>query len=440
MSRKPNIKMTTWRSSRASRIVTSFLARPATEPAAETTARRILDRIRKEGDKAVIAFVKRYDGATLTSARLKVGRKELEAARRTVNREFKQATRAAHKRIETFSKAGLRDDWRIRTPKGGQLGETYAPYERVGCYIPGGASPLASTALMTVTLAKVAGVPEIVACTPADKSGKVNPHILFALELAGVTEIYKVGGIQSIGAMAYGTKTVPKVQKIVGPGGPYVTAAKRLVYGEVDLDMIAGPSEIAILADDSVKPEFVAADLLSQAEHGTGLEKSLLVTTSAKMIEAVKNELLSQAAALPRRDIVYEVLGKGTLLVQVDTLDEGMNLINRFAPEHFELLVKEPAKWAKKARTAGAVFLGPWTPEAAGDFAAGPSHVLPTGGAAALFSGLSVDTFRRRSSLVSLTRADLKELLPIIEEFSRVEELEAHARSARIRFEPPSRS
>ncbi|MEA3471495.1 MAG: histidinol dehydrogenase, partial [Thermodesulfobacteriota bacterium] len=278
-------------------------------------------------------------------------------------------------------------------------------------------------------------VPQIVACTPADKRNRVDPHLLYALDLAGATEVYKLGGIQAIGAMAYGTRTIAKVRKIVGPGGPYVTAAKKLVYGEVALDMVAGPSEIAILADESVSAVCVAADLLSQAEHGTGLEKALLVTPSARLAESVKKELLKQTETLSRREAIRKVLASGTLLVVVDNLDIGMDLCNCFAPEHFELLVKEPRRWIRGVKAAGAVFAGQWTPESAGDFACGPSHVLPTGGTAALFSGLTVEDFRRRTSIMALTRADLKDILPVIEAFGRVEGLDAHVRSAQARFE-----
>jgi histidinol dehydrogenase len=321
------------------------------------------------------------------------------------------------------------------SPKGGTLGEQFVPYERVGVYVPGGAAPLVSTVLMTVTLARVAGVPEIVACTPSDRKGAVNPNVLFALELAGATEIYRVGGIQAIGMMAYGTKTVPRVQKIVGPGGPYVTAAKRLVYGEVALDLVAGPSEVAVLADDTAPAPCIAADLLAQAEHGTGHEKALLVTTSQALAQAVRDELTRQAARLSRETAVLRVLENGTLLVVVNTLDDGIELCNRFAPEHLEIMVREPRSWLRKVRCAGAVFVGSWTPESAGDFVAGPSHVLPTGGAAALFSGLTVDDFRRRISFMQFTRADLFETLPVIEAFGRVEGLDGHARSAKMRFE-----
>jgi histidinol dehydrogenase len=391
--------------------------------------------IRERGDKAVLEHAARLDGAELTTATLKVKQHERLAARKSVDAMFRHAAREAHSRVAHFARSGMRKDWRMSSPKGGMLGEQFSPLDRVGVYVPGGTAPLVSTAIMTVTLAKVAGVPEIVVCTPVGKRGKVNPYLLYAMDLAGATEIYKVGGIQSIGAMAYGTRTIKKVQKIVGPGNQYVTAAKRLVYGDVALDMVAGPSEIAVLADDSASPAYVAADLLSQAEHGSGQEKALLVTPSERLAEAVKEELLKQAEQLERQETIYRVLKSGTLLVVVDQLDHGMELCNRFAPEHLELLVHESRRWVRKVRAAGAVFAGPWTPESAGDFVAGPSHVLPTGGTAAMFSGLTVDDFRRRSSVIALTRADLKEVGHVIDTFGRVEGLDGHARSAQVRFE-----
>ena len=436
MNEKINIRRVRWHPDTASAAVTRFLKRPAFDKKAEETAKGVLEDIRKNGDKAIIRYIKEFDGVPSIAAKdLKVTAKEINAARDLVDREFKLAATDACQRITRFAKAGLSSDWSMSSPKGGILGEQFVPFDRVGAYIPGGTAPLASTALMTVTLARVAGVPEIVACTPADKQGKVNPVLLYALELAGATEIYRVGGIQAIGAMAYGSKTIAPVQKIVGPGGPYVTAAKRLVYGHVSLDSVAGPSEIAVLADDSASPIHIAADLLSQAEHGSGQEKVLLVTSSARLAERVEKEMLRQAESLSRKEMVHDVLHKGALLVVVETLDHGMELINRFAPEHFQLMVHQPRTWLRKVRCAGAVFVGPWTPECVGDYAAGPSHVLPTGGAAALFSGLTVDDFRRRTSVVSFTSADLKAALPVIEAFGRVEGLDGHVRSARARFE-----
>ena len=428
------VKIVHWTPNTANAPVDALLQRPAFDDEAERVACEVLDAIRAEGDVAVARYIKQFDGVDVAPGAFRVSPDEIKAAYDTVELEFKQTATEAYKRIIHFSKAGMRKDWTIASPKGGVLGEQFTPLARVGCYIPGGAAPLASTALMTATLARVADVREVVACTPAGKDGKVNPHLLYALDLAGATEIYKIGGIQAIGVMAFGTGTIRKVQKIVGPGGPYVTAAKRLVYGHVDLDLVAGPSEIAILADDTANPAAVAADLLSQAEHGTGHEKALLVTSSEILAKAVQAELTKQVETLSRRAAVERVMGQGMLLVVVDQLDIGMDLCNLFAPEHLEIMVREPRTWARKAHSAGAVFIGPWTPESAGDFVAGPSHVLPTGGMAAVFAGLTVDSFRRRTSIVSLTRADLQEMLPVIEAFGRVEKLDAHARSAKIRF------
>ncbi|MBU0713753.1 MAG: histidinol dehydrogenase [Verrucomicrobia bacterium] len=429
------IKTVPWMPDNPSALVTAFLNRPAFDVAAETTARAMLADIQTRGDEAVARFIRQLDGADLTPAQFAVQKAELNAARTQVDADFVAAAQEAHKRILHFAHASLKKDWSMSTPKGGTVGEQFAPLERIGLYIPGGQAPLVSTALMTATLARAAGVPEIVACSPMDASQRMNPYLLYALELAGATEIYKIGGIQAIGAMAYGTATLRKVDKIAGPGGTYVTAAKRSVYGHVALDLVAGPSEIAILADDSAQPEAVAADLLSQAEHGTGFEKALLVTVSSHLAEAVAEELRRQVETLSRRTAILRVLTEGTLIAVVNHLDAGIELCNRFAPEHLEIMVHEPRRWLKKVRHAGAVFVGAWTPECAGDFVAGPSHVLPTGGTARMFSGLTSDDFRKRSSIVAFTRADLQNALPVIEAFGRVEGLDAHARSARIRFE-----
>ena len=412
-----------------------FLARPAIDAAAEETARRVLEDIRKTGDKAVQKYTKEFNGIQLPIARFAVTKDEQMAASAEVDLGFKRSASDVFARIVRFGKAGMRKDWSMASPKGGVLGEKFTPLGRIGAYIPGGAAPLVSTALMSVSLAKVAGVPEIVACTPCDARGEVNPFLIHALEVAGATEIYRIGGIQAIGAMAYGTATIRKVQKIVGPGGPFVTAAKKLVYGEVDLDMVAGPSEIAVLADETAVPAHVAADLLSQLEHGTGHEKALLVTPYMSMATKVLAEMERQTASLSRREAIEKAAAAGAMFVVTDTLDTGMELVNRFAPEHFEIMTKEPRRWLTKVRNAGAVFVGAWTPESAGDFVAGPSHVLPTGGTAAYFSGLTVDSFRKRTSVVALTRADLLETLPLIETMGRVEGLDAHARAASIRFE-----
>ncbi|NLX27313.1 MAG: histidinol dehydrogenase [Lentisphaerae bacterium] len=424
-----------WGTDKKYKRVEDFFLRPSVEENAMRAAARILADVKERGDKAVIECTRLFDGSNMSTRRIRVTPEEIAEANKLVDDDFKKAAAMAHERIVAFSSKGLRSDWEMKTPKGGMLGERFLAYDRVGAYIPGGAAPLASTALMTLTLAKVAGVKELVACSPADADGKLNPYIIYALNLAGATEIYKIGGIHAIGAMAYGTKSIKKVRKIVGPGGPYVTAAKRQVYGDVALDMVAGPSEIAVLCDTSANPAHVAADMLSQAEHGTGLEKALMATPSQKQAEAVRAELLKQAKLLPRAELVKKVLAKGVLIAVVKSVAEGIELCNRFAPEHMELIVKNAEKWADKVVNAGALFIGEWTPESVGDFIAGPSHVLPTGGTAAYFSGLTVEDFRRRMSLIQFTKEDLEETLPSVEAFGRIETLGGHARSATIRFE-----
>ncbi len=429
------VRIVNWNSRTRGGPVAAFLQRPAFDRRAEGVARRVIEKIRTGGEGAIAACMRRFDGVTLAPAAWRVTAAELREARHQVSAADRRAIRETHRRIAAFARAGLSRDWSMRTRHGGKLGERFVPFERVGVYVPGGQVPLVSTALMTATLARVAGVAEVVACTPSDREGRINPRLLHALAVAGATEIYRVGGIQAIGLMAYGTGRIAKVQKIVGPGGPYVTAAKRVVYGDVALDLVAGPSEIAVLSDGSMPARCVAADLLSQAEHGTGWEKALLVTPSAKHARDVAKALAKQLATLPRAAAVGNVIvAGGLLLVTVKTLADGVELCNRFAPEHLELMVRKPERVLKTVTCAGAVFLGPWTPESAGDFVAGPSHVLPTGGAAALFSGLTVNDFQRRTSVIAFSRKDLEETLPVIEAFGRMEMLEGHARAARLRF------
>lgn len=432
--KKLHLKHAVWSLDASSKIVESFLQRPAIDASAEQVARSILEDVRKEGDRAVIRHAKERDTPGLTLSALRVSDQEIAKAESQVDGNFLTQAREADRRIFAFAQAGLPKDWEMTNSPGGRLGEQFRPLDRVGVYIPGGTAPLASTSLMTATIARAAGVKEIVAVTPASKDGSVNPYVLTALKLAGATEIYRIGGVPAIGALAYGTKTVRKVQKIVGPGNAYVTAAKKLVYGEVALDSVAGPSEVAIFADDTASPVHVAADLLAQAEHGTGLEKALVVTPCKDLLDQLGPELLRQAQALSRFERLIPIIKTGVLAVQVPDLDQGMELINRFAAEHLELLVASPRKWVKKVRAAGAIFLGHYTPESAGDFATGPSHVLPTGGAAAMFSGLTVNDFMRRSSVVQLTRKELEEVMPVIEAFGEVEGLDGHVNSARVRF------
>lgn len=434
-NKKPDIQHVHWDGGNIPDVLQRFLNRPTFDEEAEKAAATVLRAVRREGDRAVLRYARKFDGCKLTSDTLKVTEEEIEAAASAVDADFRQAARDTRNRIETFATAGLRKDWRIATPEGGYLGEQYTPLDRVGAYVPGGAAPLVSTALMTVTFASVAGVPEIVACSPAGPDGTMNPYMLYAMHLAGATEIYRIGGAHAVAAMAFGTETIRPVLKIVGPGGAYVTAAKRQVYGFVDLDLVAGPSEVGILADSTAHPRFVAADLLAQAEHGTGHEKALLVTTSTRLAKKVVEELHRQTQTLSRSERIAPILESGTLIVGVKNLKQGMELCNRFAPEHFEILVKNPEAWLPEVRSAGAIFLGPWTPEVAGDFAAGPSHVLPTGGAARMFSGLTVEDFRTKSSVLNLDRKDLEAMRPTLAAFSRVEGLDAHGRSAELRFD-----
>lgn len=417
------------------RRIAAFNARPAFPAEAEAAAASVLADIRKDGDAAVMRAVARFEGfRARRPADLRVADDPRLAD--GIDRRILAAVRDAHRRVLRFSKASLRAPWTMRTPRGGTAGEFFSPMERVGVYIPGGTAPLASTSVMTVTLAKAAGVKEIVACTPAGRDGAVNPVLLYALRLAGATEIYRVGGIQAIGMMAFGTRTCRKVQKIAGPGNAFVTAAKRQVYGYVAIDQVAGPSEIAVLTDGSVDVRWIAADLLSQAEHGSGYEKSLCVCTSRAFAERIRAEVLRQTETLSRKALVQRVIDRdGILIVVAKSVAEGLEIVNRFAPEHFEIMTRNARRVMRGVRSAGAVFVGAWTPESAGDFVAGPSHVLPTGGAANMFNGLTPDDFRRRHSFVAFTRNDLQETRATIEAFAAVEGLDGHGRAATIRFE-----
>ena len=424
-----------WRPGMRSRRIDAFMSRPTFDPKAERVAAELLADIRARGLAAVLDAARRIDGVCLSPARLRVSAREIEAAARAVPEETRARIVEARERVADFARKSMRPDWQAPTPGGGFLGERFTPLSRVGVYVPGGTAPLASTVVMTATLAQVAGVPQIVACTPCGKDGAVRPEVLFAMASCGVTEIYRVGGIQAIGLMAYGAGRIAPVDKIVGPGNAYVTAAKRQVYGTVALDLVAGPREIAVLADDSANPEWVAADLLSQAEHGSGHERSLFVTDSAALAREVARALPRRIAGMGRRAVVERVVAAGgILLVRVPDLSAGMDLVNRFAPEHFELALRRPESWIPRATRAGAVFAGHWTTESAGDFAAGPSHVLPTGGAAGKFGGLTVEDFRHRTSVVRYARSDLRDALPVIRAFADIEGLGGHRAAADVRF------
>src|SRR6266404_6264149 len=406
------------------------------DPTIEERARVILQEVEKRGDDAVLELTKRFDGATLEAAQLAVTQAEWMSASLQADPSLRAAVAEADKNIANFAKKSRRKDWSMRNSHGAVVGEKFDPFRRVGIYVPGGTAPLVSTALMTVTLARVAGCPEIVVCTPCGNDGTINPALLFAARAAGATEIYRVGGAQAIAAMAYGTKTIRRAQKIFGPGNAYVVAAKRLVVGHVAIDLLPGPSEVLVLADDSANAAFAAADLLAQAEHGSGHERVWLVTTSGKLLKAVETEIARQLPALSRRELIQRALDQNGWLIQVRTMDEAIKLTNQLAPEHCEIMTRNARKVAAQIVTAGAIFLGPFSPTVLGDYVAGPSHTLPTGGAGASFGGLTVDQFQRRTSVVEYNRNALKKSLTALQTFARVEGLEAHGRSAAIRFDP----
>jgi histidinol dehydrogenase len=394
----------------------------------------ILDDVYLRGDTALIELTERFDDATLEPEELVVSTAEFMTAALHADEPFRDAVAAASRNIQMFAKKSLRRDWSAKNAQGAIVGEKFDPFRRVGIYVPGGTAPLASTCLMTILLARVAGCPEIVVCTPCNAGGKVNLQLLYAARSAGATEMYRLGGAQAIAAMAYGTPTVRPVQKVFGPGNAYVVAAKRLLFGHVAVDLLPGPSEVMVLADDSANPAFAAADLLAQAEHGSGHERVWLVTTSAKVLAAVEKELAKQLPSLSRRDFIERALKNNGWLILVKDLVAGIELANRLAPEHCEIMTRQSARVARQITTAGALFLGPWSPTVLGDYLAGPSHTLPTGGAGASFGGLTVDQFQRRTSIVEYGRNAVKKSLATVQKFAALEGLDAHGRSAEIRL------
>lgn len=403
------------------------------DPVIEQRTRAILEDVCARGDEALSELTERFDDATLTAERFPVTQAELMAASLKADESLRAAVAGAEKNIAGFARKSLRKAWYMRNSHGAAVGEKFDPFQRVGVYIPGGTAPLVSTALMTVTLAKVAGCREIVVCTPCGKDGTINAALLFAARTAGATEIYRIGGAQAIAAMAYGTNTIDRVQKIFGPGNAYVVTAKRLLVGHVAIDLLPGPSEVLVVADDTANPKFAAADLLAQAEHGSGHERVWLVTTSAKVLKAVEREIAKQLPKLARREFIQRALDDNAWLIQVKTLADAVALVNRLAPEHCEVMMRSPRKVSEGITTAGAIFLGPWSPTVLGDYVAGPSHTLPTGGAGASFAGLTVDQFQRRTSVVEYNRASLKMALPTVKKFAELEGLGAHGESAAVR-------
>jgi len=400
----------------------------------EPLVRRILEDVRQRGDEAILEYTLRFDGVRFTPGDLRVAAPEIEAAAGKVAPAFKEALAAAKARIEEFHERELRNSWITEQSSGTILGQLFRPLESVGIYVPGGTAGYPSSVLMNAVPAGLAGVARPVIVTPPGKDGNLDPHVLFAAATCGIREIYKVGGAQAIGALAFGSETIPKVDKIVGPGNSYVTLAKKLVYGEVEIDMLAGPSEILILADARANPSFIAADLLSQAEHDP-LASSILITSSQSLATEVEAEVKRQLGALTRKDVISSALNACGAIIIVRGLKEGIELANRLAPEHLEIMVKDPLELLSQIKNAGAVFLGEYSPVPLGDYIAGPNHVLPTGGAARFSSPLGVEDFLKRTSLVACTKAGLKAIGGQARVLAEIEGFTAHANSIKLREE-----
>ena len=395
------------------------------------TVRTILDRVKTEGDRAVLAYEEQFDNVKLSA--LAVTGEEMREAETLISEELKNAIRLAKQNIETFHAAQRFTSKRVETQPGVTCWQKAVPIERVGLYIPGGTAPLFSTVLMLAVPAKIAGCDKIVLCTPPGRDGKVHPAVLFAAQVAGVDCIFKAGGVQAVGAMAYGTESILRVYKIFGPGNQYVTAAKQLVsLRDVAIDMPAGPSEVEVLADETANPVFVAADLLSQAEHGVD-SQAILVTTSPTLCQAVQQEVERQLALLPRKEIAARSLANSKLIV-ARNMEEAIELTNAYAPEHLIIQTADYARVAERVTNAGSVFLGPYATESAGDYASGTNHTLPTNGYARAYSGVSLDSFIRKITFQEITREGLQRIGPAIETMAANEQLDAHKNAVTVRM------
>ncbi|MCX7919985.1 MAG: histidinol dehydrogenase [bacterium] len=398
------------------------------------TVQRIINDVRREKDIALIKYTKRFDGAQLTPGTLRVTTKELNLCYENVTGQFIRATEFAIKNITAFHKKQLRHTWSYKPQPGIELGQIFQPIENIGVYVPGGTAPLVSSLLMCVIPAQVAGCSRIAVTTPPDKFGNINPFLLVAADLLRLDEIYKVGGAQAIAALAYGTETIPAVDKIVGPGNKYVTIAKKLVFGTVDIDSLAGPSEIMIIADETADAKYIAADMLSQAEHQFD-SRAVLVTDSAELAESVKVQLRRTVRKLNRSKYALHSLQYYSGIAVVLNLEQAVELANYMAPEHLEIMTREPEKLLAKIKHAGAIFLGKYTPEPIGDYIAGPNHVLPTGGTARFSSGLNVDEFLKRSNYMKYSKEALRNSAKYALELAEIEGLDAHAKSIQIRLQ-----
>ncbi|MBL7782453.1 MAG: histidinol dehydrogenase [Saprospiraceae bacterium] len=410
------------------------LQRPADEQAAtrRTAVAELLNQVRQEGDRAVKRLAERFDG--FAPEQLEVDAAAFERAEAELSYELKSAIQLAYNNIRAFHAKQQEREWSVETMPGVQCSRRSLPIDRVGLYIPGGTAPLFSTVLMLGVPAQLAGCQQVVLCTPPQAGGEVHPAVLYCAQLCGIRRVFRMGGVQAIGAMAYGTETVPPVWKIFGPGNPWVTAAKQLVSLDgVAIDLPAGPSEVCVVADHTANPVFVAADLLSQAEHGAD-SQVLLLTTSHSLIETIEEELARQLADLPRAEVARQALAHSPAIL-VNTLDEALYISNGYAPEHLILQVANPDKWAAEVRQAGSVFLGHYTPESAGDYASGTNHTLPTSGYARAYAGVSLDSFVKKITFQQITPDGLTLIGPAIMTMATAEGLEAHARAVSLRGE-----
>ena len=400
----------------------------------EASVKEILDKVKEEKDAAVFAYTAKFDGAELTADTIEVTDAEIEEAYAQVDDTLLTVIRKAKDNIESYHAKQRQNSWFDSKPDGTILGQKITPLHRVGVYVPGGKAVYPSSVLMNVMPAKVAGVDEIIMVTPPGKNGKVSPNTLVAAKEAGVDKIYKVGGAQAIAALAYGTESIPKVDKIVGPGNIYVALAKKAVYGHVNIDSIAGPSEILVVADETANPRYVAADLLSQAEHDE-LASAILVTTSEKLAHEVSDQVDGFLKELSRAEIISKSLDNYGYILLADTMEDVIDVANEIASEHLEIQTKNPFEVMTKIRNAGAIFIGEYASEPLGDYFAGPNHILPTNGTAKFFSPLSVDDFIKKSSIISYSREALQKVHKDIESFAKAEQLTAHANSIHVRFE-----
>ena len=400
----------------------------------EASVKEILDKVKEEKDAAVFAYTAKFDGAELTADTIEVTDAEIEEAYAQVDDTLLTVIRKAKDNIESYHAKQRQNSWFDSKPDGTILGQKISPLHRVGVYVPGGKAVYPSSVLMNVMPAKVAGVDEIIMVTPPGKNGKVSPNTLVAAKEAGVDKIYKVGGAQAIAALAYGTESILKVDKIVGPGNIYVALAKKAVYGHVSIDSIAGPSEILVVADETANPRYVAADLLSQAEHDE-LASAILVTTSEKLAHEVSDQVDGFLKELSRAEIISKSLDNYGYILLADTMEDVIDVANEIASEHLEIQTKNPFEVMTKIRNAGAIFIGEYASEPLGDYFAGPNHILPTNGTAKFFSPLSVDDFIKKSSIISYSREALQKVHKDIESFAKAEQLTAHANSIHVRFE-----